>query len=215
MTRVRGRRYVPAHTELVAKFRARIASGGWKPGERLPTQVELAAEYGVSRSTLRNALSALEARKAGWSAAGEDHQPSRALRHCDEARAVRQGGGGGGGVDGCGGGVFVVASMAGELRVRPGERMAEELLPIYQERFGITIARASERLAVARGDGRGGGASRRGAGCAAAGDHAGHERRDGLPGGTADQPLRHRAGAVCDGGVLRGWSCWPQSRLLF
>ena len=39
--------------------------------------------------------------------------------------------------------------MADELRVRPGERMAEELLPIYQERFGITIARASERLAVA------------------------------------------------------------------
>ncbi len=39
MTRVRGRRCVLPDTELAAKFRVRIASGGWKPGERLPTQV--------------------------------------------------------------------------------------------------------------------------------------------------------------------------------
>lgn len=190
MTRVRGRRTVPAHTELVAKFRVRIASGGWKPGERLPTQVELAAEYGVSQTTLRNALSALEVEKLVERCQGKTTTIARHGRDETRARFGRLVG-----PDGTrlaltirvvrsaiqrasreqaarlGAAaetplyaitrlrmlqdraaiferVFVVASLAGELRVSPGERMAEELLPIYQERFGITIARANEWLAV-------------------------------------------------------------------
>ncbi|MFD0867734.1 FadR/GntR family transcriptional regulator [Paenibacillus residui] len=40
---------------------SRIRSGELKPGERLPSVVDLAADYGVGRSTLREALSALKA----------------------------------------------------------------------------------------------------------------------------------------------------------
>lgn len=51
---------MPLHAKLAAKFRVRIASGGWMPGERLPTEFQLAAEYGVSRMTLRDALLVLD-----------------------------------------------------------------------------------------------------------------------------------------------------------
>jgi GntR family transcriptional regulator len=51
---------------------ARISSGEWRPGQRLPSEPELAASFGVSRSTLREALRSLEedgfltrARRAG------------------------------------------------------------------------------------------------------------------------------------------------------
>jgi GntR family transcriptional regulator len=39
---------------------ARIASGEWRPGQRLASEPELAAAFGVSRSTLREALRSLE-----------------------------------------------------------------------------------------------------------------------------------------------------------
>lgn len=39
-----------------------IAEGRYKPGDRLPSVVDLAAQYGVGRSTVREALSALKAK---------------------------------------------------------------------------------------------------------------------------------------------------------
>jgi DNA-binding GntR family transcriptional regulator len=39
---------------------ARIESGLWRPGQRLPTEPELAASFGVSRATLREALKSLQ-----------------------------------------------------------------------------------------------------------------------------------------------------------
>ncbi|PLT44302.1 Transcriptional regulator, GntR family [Paenibacillus pasadenensis] len=51
--------------ELVAgHMLEQIQSGAWQPGQRLPSVVELAEQYGVGRSTIREATSALKA--TGW-----------------------------------------------------------------------------------------------------------------------------------------------------
>jgi GntR family transcriptional regulator len=44
---------------LARLFRGRIDRGDWEAGEQLPTEVELADQYGVSRSTIRQALAQL------------------------------------------------------------------------------------------------------------------------------------------------------------
>ena len=50
-------------SETVADgLRQRLERGEWAPNERLPTEHELAAEYGVSRATVRTALRSLDAR---------------------------------------------------------------------------------------------------------------------------------------------------------
>jgi len=45
-------------------MRERIEAGEWAPGGKLPSVVDLAGEYGVGRSTIREAVSALKA--TGW-----------------------------------------------------------------------------------------------------------------------------------------------------
>lgn len=54
------------HTEslqvqLVEGLRERLSAGEWIVGDRLPSEAELCAEYGTSRSTVRNALQHLAA----------------------------------------------------------------------------------------------------------------------------------------------------------
>src|SRR5919108_1368698 len=50
----------PSVTEdAIDKIRERIVSGAWGPGERLPKESELAAELGLSRNSLREAVRAL------------------------------------------------------------------------------------------------------------------------------------------------------------
>ena len=50
----------PRHKLLTRSLRDEIVSGKWKVGDRLPPEVDFAAERGVSRTTLRRALSELE-----------------------------------------------------------------------------------------------------------------------------------------------------------
>jgi DNA-binding FadR family transcriptional regulator len=45
--------------EAIDKIRERIVSGSWGPGDRLPKESELAAELGLSRNSLREAVRAL------------------------------------------------------------------------------------------------------------------------------------------------------------
>jgi len=49
----------PAYAVLAGALRSRIVSGELAPGERLPNEQELSAEFGVGRSTVREALRAL------------------------------------------------------------------------------------------------------------------------------------------------------------
>src|SRR3977135_4221077 len=58
--------FVPAQRvrsfdHIVDQIRDAISSGGITPGERLPSERDLGATFGVSRTTLREALRALEA----------------------------------------------------------------------------------------------------------------------------------------------------------
>jgi len=50
----------PLHTRVYERVLELIEQGVWGPGDKLPPEVELARELGVSRSTLREALWALE-----------------------------------------------------------------------------------------------------------------------------------------------------------
>ncbi len=46
--------------QLAESLRQRLDAGEWKVGQQLPTETELAQEYGVSRSTVRSSLQQLE-----------------------------------------------------------------------------------------------------------------------------------------------------------
>jgi DNA-binding FadR family transcriptional regulator len=50
-----------ASSDVVAQIREAILSGKVKPGDRLPTERDMAQQFGVSRVTIRDALRALEA----------------------------------------------------------------------------------------------------------------------------------------------------------
>ena len=52
---------VARYIQLATLFRNRIASGAWAVGARIPNVDELAAEFGVARGTMREALGVLEA----------------------------------------------------------------------------------------------------------------------------------------------------------
>ena len=49
----------PVHVSIRDDLRMRIAVGEWAAGERLPSETELAARYGVARMTVRQAIGAL------------------------------------------------------------------------------------------------------------------------------------------------------------
>ena len=51
----------PAYQQVADKLRADIAEGRVAPGEQLPTQRELADEYGVATETVKRALRELQA----------------------------------------------------------------------------------------------------------------------------------------------------------
>src|SRR5690349_19677702 len=49
------------HGVVEAFIRAKIISGGWSIGSRLPTQNELLAEFGISKTTMQRAMDGLSA----------------------------------------------------------------------------------------------------------------------------------------------------------
>jgi len=59
MQRIRGDK-IPLHVQATSILREAISSGAHKPGERLPSETTLAAQLGISRPTLREALLNLE-----------------------------------------------------------------------------------------------------------------------------------------------------------
>ena len=51
---------LPIYTQLLEQIQARIVTGQYKPGDRLPSVRELAADSGVNPNTMQRALSELE-----------------------------------------------------------------------------------------------------------------------------------------------------------
>ena len=47
--------------EMMASIRARVESGEWVPGQKLPSTRELMSEYDVGESTVFNSMQLLEA----------------------------------------------------------------------------------------------------------------------------------------------------------
>src|SRR5258705_7534517 len=58
------------YERVVEKVLGLISSGTWKPGFRLPSERELSEAFGVSRTVVREAVKALEARGVLESATG-------------------------------------------------------------------------------------------------------------------------------------------------
>jgi DNA-binding GntR family transcriptional regulator len=50
---------IPLYYQLENLLREKIVSGELEPGDKLPTELELIEQYGVSRITVRQALQAL------------------------------------------------------------------------------------------------------------------------------------------------------------
>lgn len=50
---------VPVLRQVVDLLRQRVQGGEWQPGARLPSEMDLAHEYGIGRNTLRDALALL------------------------------------------------------------------------------------------------------------------------------------------------------------
>jgi DNA-binding GntR family transcriptional regulator len=44
---------------IAADLRAKIESGRWQPGDRLPTLADLQQQYGVAKGTIQNAIEQL------------------------------------------------------------------------------------------------------------------------------------------------------------
>ncbi|MBI3435958.1 MAG: winged helix-turn-helix transcriptional regulator, partial [Proteobacteria bacterium] len=45
----------PYYHQIEAIIREKIANGEWRPGDRVPSEEELRAMFGVSRTTVRQA----------------------------------------------------------------------------------------------------------------------------------------------------------------
>lgn len=76
----------PLYAQVKDLMRARLSDGSWKPGRLLPSEFELAADFGVSQGTVRKALDELAAerlviRKQGKGTFVAEHDEDRAIFH--------------------------------------------------------------------------------------------------------------------------------------
>lgn len=180
----------PLYAQVQALLTERIGSGAWKPGDMLPNEFQLAAEYRVSQGTVRKALIAMEAdrliiRRQGRGTFVTRHTREMALFHffrmtdlsgkritpasialtqkaidatknlaarlevpfgaklhaITRIRTMKN-------VPAIFERIYVPAALMPDLAVETGTEMIDEMYVIYQERYGITIAHASELLAA-------------------------------------------------------------------
>ena len=54
-------RYVPLYVQIKRLLTQGLQAGEWKPGEAIPSEMELARRYGVSQGTVRKAIDELAA----------------------------------------------------------------------------------------------------------------------------------------------------------
>ncbi len=78
--------FKPLYLQVKDLMVRRLASGAWRPGEALPSEFQLADEFGVSQGTVRKALDELAAqnlldRKQGKGTFVAQHTAQRALFH--------------------------------------------------------------------------------------------------------------------------------------
>ena len=66
---------VRLYQRIVEQIERAIAQGDLKPGERLPSERELVAQFGASRPTVREALRVLESSGVVRSRPGDPHGP--------------------------------------------------------------------------------------------------------------------------------------------
>jgi GntR family transcriptional regulator len=71
----------PVHMSIRDDLRMRLEAGEWHAGERLPSETELAARYGVARMTVRQAVGALASegavvRRQGLGTFAADRRPT-------------------------------------------------------------------------------------------------------------------------------------------
>ncbi len=74
----------PLYAKVRALLMERIRSGAWRPGQLIPNEFEIAAEFGVSQGTARKALDALAAeglvvRRQGRGTFVVEHTPANML----------------------------------------------------------------------------------------------------------------------------------------
>ena len=72
----------PVHICIRDDLRMRLSGGEWTAGDRLPSETELAARYGVARMTIRQAVGALASegaviRRQGLGTFAADRRPTR------------------------------------------------------------------------------------------------------------------------------------------
>jgi GntR family transcriptional regulator len=72
----------PVHVSIRDDLRARLLAGEWGAGERLPSETDLAAHYGVARMTVRQAIGVLASegavvRRQGVGTFAIDQRPAR------------------------------------------------------------------------------------------------------------------------------------------
>lgn len=182
----------PLYAQVKALMMRRLIAGQWRPGEMLPSEFQLADNFGVSQGTVRKALDELAAenvvvRRQGRGTFVAEHDDHRALFHFfhlvgpDGKRrlpkshliSVRKGLAGRmeAGRLGIGRGTPVirirrVRSLDGRPAIAETIAVPQKLFPdladirevpntlydLYERRYGITIARAVERLAAVAAD---------------------------------------------------------------
>jgi GntR family transcriptional regulator len=184
----------PLYTQVKELLIARLVRGEWRPGAVLPSEISLAATFGVSQGTVRKALDEMAAqnlvvRRQGRGTFVAQHSQPHALFHFFHIRdesgekelptgrvlALRSGRAG--------------REQAGRLALPPrarvweiervralrgrpvilerialpaalfpglslpiGRELPDELYVLYQEQFGVTVARAEEKLRAVAAD---------------------------------------------------------------